>query len=97
MAAYLTARDVAARWACSPSYVRRLARSGQLAGMRLGSDWRFGAAAITAYEDRHTTQPAEPTKPAERRATAALPADYEPVFTDLWPHLGPPRKSGPQH
>lgn len=41
-------------------------------------------AAITAYEDRHTTQPAEPTKPAERRATAALPADYEPVFTDLW-------------
>lgn len=97
MAAYLTARQVAERWACSPKTVIRLAERGALAGVRVGDLWRFGVAAVEAYEAAHTTaaetvQPAPtpaPRKQEVRPPTTVdgftLPADYEPVFKDLWP------------
>ena len=103
---YLTAVDVAGRWSCSAGYVRKLARRGDLPGLRLGSDWRFSLAAVEAYERRHTSAPAEPiAAPAPttvQRAQEvtnttsvdgfALPADYAPVFPDLWPGHAPQAK-----
>lgn len=101
MAAYLTPAEVAARWACSPTHVRRLCRAGRLAAMRLGSDWRIGEGAVAAYEARHTVgAPADPSDETPKPETSrrreevrsqvtavgggALPADFEPVFPDLW-------------
>lgn len=95
MTAFMTPRELAERWSCDPSYVRKLGRSGALPGMRLGTDWRFSLAAIEAYERGHTSASAEagpelPPAPKEVTYTTsvdgfALPADYEPVFADLWP------------
>ena len=86
MSALLTAQDVAARWSCSPSHVRRLARSGRLAGMRLGTDWRFSLAAVEAYEAGNTSGPAvaAPIEPARPVVVSGLPEGYVPVFPELW-------------
>lgn len=92
---YLTTAQLAERWACAPSYVRKLARRGVLAGMRLGVDWRFSLAAVEAYERARTTEPAEietmpvTTPTAPDLVTLApgdfeLPAGYEPRFPHLW-------------
>ena len=98
MAAYLTARQLAERWNCGASYVRKLCRSGVLPAMRLGSDWRISEAAVTAYEQARTSEPAEIETAAPAMAQKVkevtntttldgftLPADYAPVFKDLWP------------
>jgi excisionase family DNA binding protein len=63
MAAFLTASQLAARWSCSPSYVRQLAREGAIPAMRLGSDWRFSLTAIEEYEAGHTTEPRKGDEP----------------------------------
>ena len=94
MAAQLTPAQLAAEWQCSASYVRRLCRTGALRAMRLGSDWRISREAISEYEQRHTAQAATDATPdvALRQRTPLLltalpdlPADYSPVFGDLWP------------
>lgn len=89
-AQFLTTAQVAERWQCDRSTVTALARGGKLTGLRLGTDWRFSLAAVEAYETRQTTGAPE-TAPAPKevqRPTAvagiALPADYEPVFPELW-------------
>lgn len=80
MAGYLTAANVAERWQCTPEHVQRQARSGRLAGMRLGRDWRFSLQAVEAYEATNTSQPiaaasAAPVPMAQTKpAAAALPA-----------------------
>ena len=89
MSRFLTTADVASRWSCSAGYVRKLARSGRLVGMRLGSDWRFSLDAVEAYEQRHTSEPAVTVTPACHTHTigaggVALPADYVPAFPELW-------------
>lgn len=89
MASLMTAAQVAERWACSPSHVKRLARSGQLRAVRIGNIWRFRLESVEAYEAGATSGPAavEPAAPAARPALAvvdSLPADYSPVFPELW-------------
>lgn len=93
---YMTTREVAARWGCDRTTVTERARSGELVGMRLGRDWRFAVSAVESFEQRNTTSaetvetaPA-PAAPKEVRAPVkldgfTLPANYEPVFKDLWP------------
>ena len=90
---FLTPRQVAERWGCSPRHVRRLCASGELRAMRLGIDaWRISLEAVEAYEAAQTSGPVPSTsheRPTpEPIATAAegvvLPADYEPVFPALW-------------
>lgn len=109
MAAYLTARQVAERWACSPKTVIRLAERGQIAGVRVGDLWRFGVAAVEAYELAHTTSaetvqaaPTSAPRTQEVRPPTivdgfALPADYEPVFKDLWPFHETKKAALPRH
>lgn len=93
MAGLLTAEQVAEEWQCSPSHVRRLARQQQLAAVRIGADWRFSLQAVEAYEAARTTAaaveqpaPAVASQPSAHPLTGVpdLPADYEPVFKDLW-------------
>lgn len=91
---FLTPAQLAARWSCSASHIRRLCRTGELPAMRLGTDkWRVSLDAVTAYEQRQSTAPVESAPPAStpRREAAqpttagfVLPADYVPVFPDLW-------------
>jgi excisionase family DNA binding protein len=76
VAAYLTTAQVAERWACDRSTVTARARSGELVGMRLGTDWRFSHAAVEAYERAHTTS-AEPAYPAPAKLAAE---PIRPVF-----------------
>jgi excisionase family DNA binding protein len=45
----LRVRDVAALLACSPRYVRTLAQRGEIASIKLGTDYRFTAADVTAF------------------------------------------------
>lgn len=48
---FLTVVDVAERWQCSQEYVRRLARTGQLAHYDLiGKGYRFTAEAVESFE-----------------------------------------------
>lgn len=93
---FMTPRQVAERWSCSTRHVRRLCEAEQLTAMRIGlTNWRIAVSAVEAYEDGHTTtvepeQPASDSAPREvRHASTAdgftLPADYSPVFPDLWP------------
>lgn len=86
MAALMTAQDVAARWQCSAAHVRRQAREGRLSGVRLGADWRFSLASVEAFEAAATTAPekAQSVVAAPVRVLADLPADYAPVFPELW-------------
>lgn len=95
MAQYMTPREVGERWHCSPRHVRRLCASGRLRGMRIGLDaWRIPLAAVEAYEAANTSAPSneapkpEAPKEVHRPITIdgfALPADYSPVFPELWP------------
>lgn len=95
MSQYLRPAEVAARWACSPAHVRTLAARGELRGMKIGAkDWRFSLEAVLDFEGRNTPEatasaPAqEATNQEVSRPTAidgfALPADYVPVFPNLW-------------
>jgi excisionase family DNA binding protein len=43
---------IAEQWECSPGYVRRLARSGRIAGRRTGHGWLIDRASV---ERGHTT------------------------------------------
>ena len=87
MAIFMTPRQVAERWSCSPRHVRRLCLSGELAAMRLGTDWRISVAAVEAHEAGQTSQPAADTTGTAASETGApvfeLPARYEQRF----PHL----------
>lgn len=100
----LTPQQVAAQWSCSDETVRRLCRSGQLRAMRLGDSWRIPSEALIEYRQRHTvsadaveaaspsaSQPQPATSPAALGPLTDLPADYEPVFKELWPdHVARP-------
>lgn len=93
---YLSAADVARRWAVSARSVTRLCARGDLPALRVGlKPWRIAEAALEAYERDHTRAPAVPERPApgEVSTTTAggfvLPADYAPVFPDLWPGHAP--------
>jgi excisionase family DNA binding protein len=93
VATFLTPAEVAARWSCSPRHVRRLAERHQLPGLRVGGAWRFSLESVEAFEAGHTTS-AETVHAAPRSAQEVsytttvdgftLPADYEPVFPELW-------------
>lgn len=106
MAAFMTPRQVAERWECSPRHVRRLCASGELAAMRLGLDsWRIAVGAVEAYEAAHTTsaetvqQQAALPRQEVRPATVGgftLPDDYEPVFPTLWPGHQATKKAASQ-
>jgi len=48
----LRVRDVAALLTCSPRYVRVLAQRGEIASIKLGTDYRFTEADITAFVAR---------------------------------------------
>jgi excisionase family DNA binding protein len=97
---YLTPRQVADRWACSPRHVRRLCAAGELRAMRLGLDaWRISIESVEAFEQARTsTTPAAATETPKQEASRSrevqpatvvdgftLPADYVPCFPDLWP------------
>src|SRR5688572_25734705 len=98
MATFLTSRQVAERWECSPRQVQRLCASGGLRAMQLGvQSWRIALADVEAYERAHTTAATDVAKapapaPASREEVRppvsidgfALPDGYEPVFPDLW-------------
>ncbi|WP_405801942.1 helix-turn-helix domain-containing protein [Streptomyces sp. NBC_01506] len=47
--ATVTARQAAALLACSPGFVRRLARSGHLQGHKAGPVWLIDRASLDAY------------------------------------------------
>lgn len=95
MPAYLTPDELAARWRRSRRHVNRMAQQRRIPAVRIEGGWRFSLAAIEAYEAGHTTtvepeQPAPTSAPREVPAATTvdgftLPADYEPVFKDLWP------------
>lgn len=93
MAAMLTPQQVAAEFNCSAETVRRLCKSGRLRAMRLGDSWRISPEAVAAYREHQTVQPASPVVTASAPATSPavsagalpdLPADYVPVFPELW-------------
>lgn len=106
-AMYLTPRELAERWSCSARHVRRLCGSGALPAMRLGIEsWRISLAAVEAYEAARTGGAVSSTPNEGRKAEAprrevrptidlALPADYAPVFADLWPGHVPAKKQAP--
>lgn len=91
-ALYLTPAEVAERWAMSARHVRRLCRTGALAAMQSGSDWRVPIAAVESYEAAHTNgtpiqAPAithEEVRPAAVVDGFTLPKDYTPCFPELW-------------
>lgn len=51
---YLADREVAARWGCSPTLVRRLRYKGHLPTVRLGGVARVALSAVVAYETAQT-------------------------------------------
>ena len=60
--ACLSVRGLAVRWACSPSLIRRMIKSGDLACFRAGSLIRIWMADVRAYEAERC-QPAIPKSP----------------------------------
>jgi excisionase family DNA binding protein len=98
MSAYLTPQQVARVWACSGETVRRLCASGELRAVRVGALWRIPAEALEEYRQRHTVAAAPPVQasppapmPVALGPLPDLPADYEPVFPELWPtHVARP-------
>lgn len=51
---YLTIQDVADRWACSTDLVRRLLRTGELPGMKIGNIWRVAVTTLEQFEADRT-------------------------------------------
>lgn len=74
-ALFLTTAQLAERWSCDRTTVTARARSGELVGMRLGTDWRFSLAAVEAYERAKSSGKAPAPRPAP---VAAEP--IRPVF-----------------
>lgn len=64
---YLTTADVAARLQKSSRTVRQLANHGELRASKVGRDWRYDEADVTAYVDRNANVP----RAARRRRRAA--------------------------
>jgi excisionase family DNA binding protein len=100
MALFLTPRQVAERWGCSARHVRDLCQRGDLRAMRLGLEsWRIAVSEVEAYERRQTTEPRSDEAPKQEAPKEGrppvpidgftLPADYEPVFAELWPGHAP--------
>lgn len=56
----LTAPEAAELLACSPEYVRRLARTGRLSGRRAGRAWLINRDSLNTYRhgDHHAPDPA---------------------------------------
>jgi excisionase family DNA binding protein len=54
----LRVRDVAALLTCSPRYVRALAQRGEIASIKLGTDYRFTEADVVAFitRQRHAAE-----------------------------------------
>lgn len=86
MASYLTPRQVAERWSCSDRKVQRLAQTGELPAMRLGSEWRISLAALEAYEVLHANTPADsgfsPSNEAPKTEVRGAPEN--PRYPHLW-------------
>jgi excisionase family DNA binding protein len=71
---FLTPRQVAERWGCSPRHVRRLCRSGELRAMRLGQDaWRISMEAVETFEQARTSGAASSTSDEGRKAEVVRP------------------------
>lgn len=51
---YLSDREVAARWGCSPTLVRRLRYRGHLPTTKIGGVARVALSAVVAYEQAQT-------------------------------------------
>lgn len=51
---YLSDREVAARWSCSPTLVRRLRYRGHLPAIKIGGVSRVALSAVIAYEAAQT-------------------------------------------
>lgn len=90
MAPLLTPQEVAALLAVSRRTVQRLAESGELPHIRVGSQLRFSAASLADWQARRETgDRAASSAPAAERPVSArlpvqiLPADYVPVFGHL--------------
>jgi excisionase family DNA binding protein len=49
MPVYLTCEEAAIRLKCSTQVLRRILRSGELQGVKLGMQWRITEDAIVAY------------------------------------------------
>lgn len=68
----ITARQAAALLACSPGFVRRLARSGRVSGHKAGPVWLIDKASLDAYrygspsEEDHESH-AGPVRPVPAR------------------------------
>jgi excisionase family DNA binding protein len=52
---YLTPREIAEAWRCTPHHVRALVRSGQLRGFRIGSKMIVSEKDASAYLERRAT------------------------------------------
>lgn len=97
MATFLTAQQVAERWGCSERTVQRLAQTGELPAMRLGSSWRVCLAALEAYEALHANTPAPaasgsaPSNEVAKREVLGAPKN--PVFPHLW-GMAPATRTG---
>ena len=57
----LSISDLAARWNCSKRTVRRIAHSGRIGHIRIGSRLRFSVEQVQEYESRRTRTMDQPT------------------------------------
>ena len=69
---YLTIQDVADRWACSTDLVRRLLRTGELPGMKIGNIWRVAVATLEQFEANRTKRPEPVMRTGERQPVLRL-------------------------
>ena len=51
---FLTVEELAAAFSCHSSSIYRMAKAGKIPGFRIGSNWRFDAAAIADWERERT-------------------------------------------
>ncbi|MDF3308761.1 helix-turn-helix domain-containing protein [Rhodococcus sp. T2V] len=56
---YFTPRQLAERWEVSIRKAQQIAKSGEIASMRVGRTVRIPASAVAAYEKSHTRRPGE--------------------------------------
>ena len=75
----MLAEEVADFLAVSPGMIRKLARSGALPAIRVGTALRFDPAAVDAYVDARTTRAPDPTPSTSRPGNSARPRARGPV------------------
>jgi predicted DNA-binding transcriptional regulator AlpA len=94
--AFLTIRDLAARWQCSPSQARRITHSGGFPPAYRFSERvvRWDADAVAAWETAQATGPVFPVSAYTPRPPGAVGPRPRGVVT-VSP-LGPPRPVGPK-